>query len=534
MQNKKTVLIIISIFFLFTIQSAFSEEIVYPKKKPNLPLEENIKKFGELIIPKLKPGTKKEEKLLEEIPEKIIAKKIDGVIIPKNKPLIVKKQRLTVSKTNEYYSDRDLVYAKQAIEFMEKSNWKDAIKVAKKARASSIYEFIQWRHLLTLGNNAKFSEYKQFIETVQYYPRIDRIKYLAEHKISLENQSPREILAWFEKNPPLSGYGKMMMGESLIKFRKQNEGINLIKEGFVTADLTKNDLRFFSKNYKKYLIEQPIITSNKNIYTVTYKENKLNIYLDETLIKTINNVPKIYFDKNNIEINPYRDWNAHLYSILIYNKELSNNDIKFLNSYFKKNILDNQLNIKKNSIENFENNQETMIETTKESYNDFLSEYDNKSCPEVHKENDKYSFDVTNTEWAKSAGLQGKKFYDNRKKCMNEYKSMYKQCEIPKILREPKKLASNCIFNGIHTGNPSEHPCQLCPELDNYKYGSDIKISSKCKNSIKSYCYNQVNKNTGIDKNCLCFTPEYSNTVECQNFLLELHDNHIDYSAIKN
>ena len=259
MQNKKTVLIIISIFFLFTIQSAFSEEIVYPKKKPNLPLEENIKKFGELIIPKLKPGTKKEEKLSEEIPEKIIAKKIDGVIIPKNKPLIVKKQRLTVSKTNEYYSDRDLVYAKQAIEFMEKSNWKDAIKVAKKARASSIYEFIQWRHLLTLGNNAKFSEYKQFIETVQYYPRIDRIKYLAEHKISLENQSPREILAWFEKNPPLSGYGKMMMGESLIKFRKQNEGINLIKEGFVTADLTKNDLRFFSKNYKKYLTDEDYV-----------------------------------------------------------------------------------------------------------------------------------------------------------------------------------------------------------------------------------------------------------------------------------
>ena len=30
-----------------------------------------------------------------------------------------------------YYSDRDLNYARQSISFMEKSNWKDAKKVAK-------------------------------------------------------------------------------------------------------------------------------------------------------------------------------------------------------------------------------------------------------------------------------------------------------------------------------------------------------------------------------------------------------------------
>ena len=35
---------------------------------------------------------------------------------------------------------------------MEKSNWKDAIKVAKKARAKSIYNFIQWQ---TPFNNRK-------------------------------------------------------------------------------------------------------------------------------------------------------------------------------------------------------------------------------------------------------------------------------------------------------------------------------------------------------------------------------------------
>ena len=87
---------------------------------------------------------------------------------------------------------------------MERSNWKDAKIVAKKARASSIYDFIEWRHLLTSGNKASFSEYKSFIERVKDYPRFDRIKYLAEHKINLQNQTPTEIINWFKKNEPLS------------------------------------------------------------------------------------------------------------------------------------------------------------------------------------------------------------------------------------------------------------------------------------------------------------------------------------------
>ena len=143
-------------------------------------------------------------------------------------------------------------YAKQAISFMEKSNWKDAKKAASKARAKSIYDFIQWRHLLTTGNRATFTEYKQFIERVKDYPRIDRVRYLGEHKINSKNHTKNEIIQWFDKYPPLSGFGKMMLGDALLSKNKET-AINLIKEGFITADLSKNDLIFFRKKFKKYL-----------------------------------------------------------------------------------------------------------------------------------------------------------------------------------------------------------------------------------------------------------------------------------------
>jgi len=285
---KPIKIILIAIFFLANIQLTFSKDFIIPKIKPIIINEQNNKIiYQNFIIPKIKPSN--EPKFpKDDIDSKTTKKriiKINGIIIPKNKPLIVKKQRLRPIKESRYYSDRDLNYARQAIRFMEKGNWRDAKKAAKKARAKSIYEFIQWRHLLTTGNKATFTEYKQFIETVKKYPRLNRIKYLAEHKISIDNQSPNEIINWFMTHSPLSGFGEMILGESLVSIGKESEGIALIKRGFIRADLSSNDLKFFNKKYKKYL------TTNDLIKRADYLawENK---YWD--LKRTIRYLPKDY------------------------------------------------------------------------------------------------------------------------------------------------------------------------------------------------------------------------------------------------
>ena len=202
-----------TIFFLLSTVLALSDIVIVPKKKPNLNEEDMIKnESSNFIFPKQKPGSKKKVVSTKIEEKKIKVTKINGIIIPKNKPLIVKKERLRKVKKSKYYSDRDLSYAKQAISFMEKSNWKDAKKIAKKARAKSIYDFIQWRHLTTSGNKATFTEYKQFIEKFKKFPKLDRVKYLAEHKMSSKNQTSKEIISWFNKCPPSSGFGKMILG----------------------------------------------------------------------------------------------------------------------------------------------------------------------------------------------------------------------------------------------------------------------------------------------------------------------------------
>jgi soluble lytic murein transglycosylase len=224
---------------------------IIPLKKPFLNKKIEEQKLSQAIIkPKPKP-TKK----IEETKTKVVEKKIKKInfLIPKNKPLVVKKTSTAVKATSKHYSKRDFDLAKRSIKAMEKRQWSSALEISKKARDKSIYNFIQWRHLLTTGNQASFYDYMLFIKRNENYPRINRIKYMAEHKLSTDKISPKKIVDWFGVNEPLSGFGKIILGESLIKTGNPEKGISLIKNGWITADLNRSNMKFFRKKYKKYL-----------------------------------------------------------------------------------------------------------------------------------------------------------------------------------------------------------------------------------------------------------------------------------------
>ena len=243
----------ISIFIIFNNLSAETTTLI-PIKKPILTAEEINKKLSKnILIPIQKP--KKIDKIV--IKEKEIAKvkkeKKLSFKIPKKKPSISGVTTARSVKISKYYSKKDFIIARKAISEMQKSRWDSSFKVAKKAKDKSIYNFINWRYLLTTGNSASFYDYKVFIDKNEHYPRIDRLRYLAEHKLSTAKISPKKIINWFGEKEPLSGYGEMILGESLVLNGEKSKGTKLIKKGWITADLSKNELKFFRKKFKKYL-----------------------------------------------------------------------------------------------------------------------------------------------------------------------------------------------------------------------------------------------------------------------------------------
>ena len=250
----KKILFIYLIFLTFIV-NAIALDLLIPPKKPLLSKEVKEKKISSnAIIPKKKPVFKVKE---VEVPNKIVKKKevVDGVLLPKAKPLVVKKQDNKLKKIKDF-TNKELKLALEAIKLVERRKWSEAEKIARKSKNKIIYDFIKWRHLLTAGNQASFAIYKSFIDRNPDYPRIGRIKYLAEHKLSTKNYSPDQIIKWFNTNEVLSGYGRMILGESLIEIGNTAEGINKIKKGWITADLTKSELKFFRKKYKKYLSKE--------------------------------------------------------------------------------------------------------------------------------------------------------------------------------------------------------------------------------------------------------------------------------------
>ena len=102
-------------------------------------------------------------------------------------------------------------------------------------------------------NVASFTDYTNFIEKNPYYPRINRLKYLAEHKINLQNLSPNTIIGWFDEDKPLSGFGKIKLGEAYFQKGRFDEASTLIKDGWVTASLSSKDLRYLNRKYKNIL-----------------------------------------------------------------------------------------------------------------------------------------------------------------------------------------------------------------------------------------------------------------------------------------
>ena len=237
---------------LIIIGNVFAAEIsIIPLKKPILNEEAQSKKISQGILkPKSKPSKKKEE--AKTIIVKKDLKKIN-FLVPKSKPLVIKSEKSVVKTSSKYYSQKDYGIAKKSIQAMEKSQWKTALKNAKKAKDKSIYNFIQWRHLLTTGNQATFYDYIAFIQNNKDYPRISRIRYLAEQKLSTNKISPKKIINWFGADEPLSGYGMLVLGESFIQTGNSKKGITLIKRGWITAELSRANMKFLSKKYKKYL-----------------------------------------------------------------------------------------------------------------------------------------------------------------------------------------------------------------------------------------------------------------------------------------
>jgi len=257
--RKSNKLKAISLVFLLIFTShSLASNLILPIPKPEVDKEtKKITAQKKGIYPKKKPisQTQTEQTVIQEVQES----KDEAVIFPQKKPAIYKAKIDKAVGKSLILSKKDFKIAKSVFQAIEKKKWKTAIKLSKKARDKMLYNLVNYLYLIKPSNGATFYDYTTFINKNPDYPRINRLRYLAEHKINLKTNSPRSILNWFNGQDPLSDYGKIKLGEIYLMEGNFDKGSKLIKEGWIKAKLTKSDLRYIRKKYKK------IITVSDNI-----------------------------------------------------------------------------------------------------------------------------------------------------------------------------------------------------------------------------------------------------------------------------
>jgi soluble lytic murein transglycosylase len=242
----------------FTYQTVYAG-IILPKSKPLVDEEIKIKtEKKKNIYPQKKPQILKTTEI-KKAEESNDAKEETVFIYPEKKPLIYKKKVSKVASESMVLSKKDFKIAKAAFKAIDKKKWKNALKLSKKAKDKTLYNLINWLYLIKPSNQASFYDYLSFITNNPDYPRINRLKYLAEHKINLKTNNIATILNWFDEKPPLSEFGKIKLGEIYLLQKNIEKGSQLIREGWIKAKLSKTDLRYLRKKYKK------IITVSDNI-----------------------------------------------------------------------------------------------------------------------------------------------------------------------------------------------------------------------------------------------------------------------------
>ena len=255
--------VILSVFFIIFSSKSIAADHILPLPKPAVDQETKIitSKKKE-IYPQKKPKIIKEKISITETQEKItITQKAKEVIFiyPEKKPSIIKKRVDKTVVKSTILSKKDFKLAKAAFKAIDKRKWQTAIKLSKKANNKTLFKLVYWLYLKETINQASFYDYQTFINNNPYYPRISRLRYLAEHKINLRTVPSSVVIKWFNGKEPLSDFGKIKLGEIHILKGNIEKGSKLIKDGWVKAKLSKSDLKYLRKKYKK------IITVSDNI-----------------------------------------------------------------------------------------------------------------------------------------------------------------------------------------------------------------------------------------------------------------------------
>ena len=127
-------------------------------------------------------------------------------------------------------ADHDL-YTK-AFTAGDRGDWTAARGLADQGHNRIARRLVTWRYLLDKNSGARFGEISRFLRDHPDWP-LRRILFArAEHAMA-DTMAPGAAIAWFGGRKPVTGIGKVRLGEALIATGRRKEGRALIRKAWI-------------------------------------------------------------------------------------------------------------------------------------------------------------------------------------------------------------------------------------------------------------------------------------------------------------
>jgi soluble lytic murein transglycosylase len=149
-------------------------------------------------------------------------------------------------------SGNDQAIYKQAFGAADKDRWKEARRIAAKAKDPLLEKVIIWLDLSRPGPGRDFKEMTAFLKANPDWPLRYTLTQQAERTMP-DYLKPQDVLQWFGEREPTTAEGAMILAGALIATRQEKRAEQVIQVAWAERSFSRENEQDFIKRFGKFL-----------------------------------------------------------------------------------------------------------------------------------------------------------------------------------------------------------------------------------------------------------------------------------------
>ncbi len=138
----------------------------------------------------------------------------------------------------------------------EKGKWMEVRTLARQITDPTARAILNWLRFQKEDNGSTVAEIVSFQEAYPHWPRQDRLSRRAEEALTDNPMRDADVIAWFATRDPLTGEGKIRLGEALLNTGQTVEGATWIQRAWVEHQFGRSREAEILKKYRIHLPAQ--------------------------------------------------------------------------------------------------------------------------------------------------------------------------------------------------------------------------------------------------------------------------------------